>query len=224
MIHGYDRETKIFAGETEIQMPAPEEAARRVLEILRDFDFATPGDAGRALAFLVTPALTAGGFFVDERAPFFLIEKDQCGAGGGTLARLLAAIYQIKPVSIAPDEPKSAREDISRHLLAGANFIYFDNIRGKILANLEFFESLLTEPIFTCRAPYVHGEVRVVPSVFAGTSNGAVLSKDLADRTVKIAIKKQPDGYSFHRWPQGGLFDHVAAHRAELLGDHLCPG
>ena len=34
-----------------------------------------------------------------------------------------------------------------KHLLAGANLINLDNIRGKVLTQLPFFESLLTEPI-----------------------------------------------------------------------------
>ena len=185
--------------------------------MIRDFDFATPGDAGRAIASLLTPALMNGRFLDSGRSPFFMIEKDQKGAGAGTFMQMLAATYGTKPCSITPADPKSAREDLSKHLLEGANFIYFDNIRGIVLALLPFFESILTEPNFTCRAPYVHGNVNVTRCVFGCTSNGALLSGDLADRTVKIAIRKQPGGYSYHPWPEGHLIDHVVASRPGYL-------
>jgi hypothetical protein len=146
-----------------------------------------------------------------------MIEKDQIGAGGGTFMKMLAAIYAAKPCSISPDDPKSAKEDLSKHLLEGANLINIDNIRGNVLTKLPFFESLLTEPLFTCRAPYLHGEVDVTKCVIACTSNGAVLSPDLADRTVRIAIRKRAGGYAYHPWPEGSLVDHVVATRPRYL-------
>lgn len=165
-----------------------------MMDILQDFDFPSERDAGRALAFLLTPALASGRFLDSGRSPFFMIAKDQCGAGAGTLVRLMTTIYGLKPASITPNDPKAAKEDISKLLLDGANFIYFDNIRTGILSKLDFLESLLTEPMFTCRAPYVHGEIGVASCVFACTSNGTHLSRDLASRTVKITIRKRPDG------------------------------
>lgn len=218
VVEGYNKELRILAGIGRSELPTPEEAAQRILDALRDFDFPSDSDAGRAVAFLLTPALTIGRFLDSGRAPFFMIEKDQCGAGGGTLVRLGAAIYGLKPASITPDQPKAAREDVSKHLLGGANYIYFDNVRGRILSHLEFLESLLTEPVFTYRAPYCHGEIGVEKCVFACTSNGAVLSPDLADRTIKITITKRPDAYRFYQWPHGSLIDHVAAERFHYLG------
>jgi hypothetical protein len=217
IITGYSREHRILAAEGKIELPEPTAGAAELLGLIRDFDLASPGDAGRAIAFILTLALMYGRFLDSGRSPFFMVEKDKIGAGGGTFMQMLAAIYAAKPCSISPDDPKSAREDISKHLLGGVNLINFDNIRGNVLTKLPFFESLLTEPIFTCRAPYLHGEVDVTKCVIACTSNGAVLSADLADRTVKIAIRKRPDGYAYHPWPEGSLVDHVIATRPRYL-------
>ncbi len=103
-------------------------------------------------------------------------------------------------------------------LLSGAGFIYFDNARGRGLQNLPELESLLTEPVFNCRAPYRHGEANVERRVIAVSSNGAVFSRDLASRTVKISIRKQPAGYAFADYAEGSIEDHVAANRARYLG------
>jgi hypothetical protein len=171
VITGYCREHKILAPEGEIDLPEPVTAAAELLELIRDFGFATPGAAGRAIAFMLTPALMNGRFPDSGRSPFFMVEKDQIGTGGGTFMQMLAAIYAAKPCSISPIDPKSALENLSKHLFGGINFIYFDNIRGKLLTNLWFLESFITEPHFDCRAPYLHSSVDVtkcVPSAPVG--------------------------------------------------------
>jgi hypothetical protein len=218
LVIGYCPETKIFSDGQTLDIIPPDLAAKVLLQVLRDFDFQTAGDQGRAIAMLLTLALAKGGFLGSGRAPFFMIEKDQRGAGGGTLVRLAAAIHGVIPVSITPDDPKSAREDISKHLREGTAFINFDNIRGKVLAKLPFFESMLTEPEFTCRAPYVHVTANVQRCVFVCTSNGALLSPDLADRTVRIGIRKRELGYPFQQYDKGSLLDHAAAHQPVFLG------
>lgn len=217
IIAGYSREQKILATAGTIELPEPTAAAEALLSLTRDFDFVTAGDTGRAIAFLLTMALVNGRFLDSGRAPFFMIEKDQKGAGAGTFFRMVAALYGARPCTVTPDDPKAAREDISKHLLAGANLVNLDNIRGKVLTSLPFFESLLTEPIFTCRAPYEHGTVDVTRRVFACTSNGAVLSSDLADRAVRITLRKRPDNHAFHPWPEGDLIEHVIANRLQYL-------
>jgi hypothetical protein len=217
LVTGYSRQHEILAATGGIDLPDPKTAAGRLHELMQDFDFYSAGDAGRAIAFLLTPALMSGGFLNTGRSPFFMIEKDQKGAGAGTLIRMLAAVYAAKPCSITPEDPRAAKEDLSRHLMEGANLIYFDNIRGKVLTTLPFLESLLTEPEFTYRALYVHGTVDVTGRVIACTSNGALLSTDLADRTVKVTIRRRPDGYLFHAWPEGDFIDHIVANNLVYL-------
>lgn len=218
MVVGYSPEHEILAGTGEMELPDPETAASELNWLLHDFDFPTPGDAGRATAYLLTTALINGGFLASDRAPFFMFQKNLMGTGAGTFVQTVAAVYGEQPHPICPENPKAAGEDISRLLLQGVSHFYLDNIRGKLLTQLGPLESLLTEPRFICRAPYLHGEVNVEKCVIACTSNGAVLSPDLADRTVKIALRKRPDGYAFHAWPEGGLIDHARAQSLRYLG------
>lgn len=219
LVNGYNPELRVLAGREKLDMPAADEAAARLRELLRDYDFVTPGDFGRVLALLLSPALTQGGFLGTGRAPLFLVEKNEAGAGGSLLLRLVSQIYGLPPRPITRlDNPQRVIEDLSRTLMSGAGMIYFDNARGNGLKNLPDLESLLTEPYFNCRAPYMHGEADVTRRVLAVSSNGAVFSRDLASRTVKITIRKQPPGYPFHDWPEGSIEDHAIAQRRHYLG------
>jgi hypothetical protein len=135
------------------------------------------------------------------------------------MLRLACQIYGLKPKPISRlDNREKAVEDISRLLLSGAGFIYFDNARGKGLQNLPELESLLTEPHFNCRAPYLHGEADVTRRVLAVSSNGAVFSRDLASRTAKIFIRKRPSDYKFADYAEGSIEDHLVANMRLYLG------
>ncbi|MAS93133.1 MAG: hypothetical protein CMO55_08045 [Verrucomicrobiales bacterium] len=216
-VTGYHRETEIYAKGESIAYEDLDDDRHHLLDLLKDFSFPSPEDSARAIAFLLAPALVRGGFLGDERCPFFFIEKDEKGAGGGFLCRLVATLYGMKPSPVVPEEKRQAKEDISRALSRGNAFVYLDNVRGNILTKLDFLESMLTEPIFSIRAPWLHGEVDVTREVVAGSSNGAQLSDDLADRTALIRIRKQPLSYQFTQWPEGSLLDHVRRNRNRYL-------
>jgi hypothetical protein len=218
LVNGYSRELGILAGGDPIELPAPVAAVKNLGELLRDYDFSTAGDAGRAIAFFLTPGLVQGGFLGLGRVPFFVVKKNQLNAGGSLLIRLVSMVYGLPPQPITnTSAPDKALEDISKALLSGAGFVYFDNVRGNGLKNLPQFESLLTEPTFKCRALYVQGEADVRKRTFAMSSNGAVLSPDLADRAVEIIIRKQPANYPWFPWPEGEIEEHVAANRLKYL-------
>ena len=93
IVEGYSRELKILATAGTIQIPGRPAAVEALRSLIRDFDFVTQGDAGRAIAFLLTMALVNGRFLDSGRAPFFMVEKDQKGAGAGTFFRMVAALY-----------------------------------------------------------------------------------------------------------------------------------
>jgi len=218
LVNGYDKELKILAGGEAIELPTPAEAVERLVSLLRDYEFVTPGDFGRAISLLLSPALAQGGFLGRGRVPLFLVEKNEPNAGGSLLLKLTCGIYGLKPQPISKlDRPERVVEDLSRLLLSGAGFIYFDNARGRGLQNLPELESVLTEPNFNCRAPYQHGEADVTRRVFAVSSNGAVFSRDLATRTVKITIRKKAPGFRFFEYAEGSIEDHVAANSAHYL-------
>lgn len=220
VVSGYDRRLEIHAEGTIAELPTVPEAAAQVQELLQDFQFSTPFDKARAVAFLLAPCLARSGILGGGgRVPFFFVTKDQRAAGAGFLAKVVAAVYGMKPkaVSLLKSNPERCKEGISKALCGGNALIYLDNVTKNDLRDLSFLESLLTEPIFEARAPYIQAELDVTAEVFAGTSNGAVLSDDLASRTCLIRICKRPDSYSFRTWEEGGLIDHIVAARPQIL-------
>ncbi len=50
------------------------------------------------------------------------------------------------------------------------------------------------------------------------TSNKADITIDLANRSSCVRILKQPDGYRFREYPEGGILDHVRANQPLYLG------
>ena len=219
LVNGYDRGLRILAGGNTVTLPSPAEAVAILAGLVCDYDFVTAGDLGRAMALLLSPALAQGSFLGQGRVPLFLVEKNEAGAGGSLLLRLTCQIYGLKPQPISKlDNRDRVVEDISRLLLSGAGFLYFDNARGRGLQNLPEVESLLTEPMFTCRAPYLHGEADVTRRVLAVSSNGAVFSHDMATRTAKITIRKRPADYTWAAYAEGSIEDQVVANRERFLG------
>ena len=223
LVNTYSRKTRILATGGAVDPISLEESITSLCNLLRDFDFVGDGDLGRAISFIITPALTQGGFLGADRAPLFLVEKDNPGAGSGYFIKIVSAIYGLNPRPITRiDSPDRFSEDISRALLFGDSLIYIDNARGKGLQKLPVLESLLTEPIFLCRVPYKQGEADVTRRVLAVSSNGAVFSPDLANRTVKIGIRRRPQGYHFYDWPEVGILEHINANRSRYLSAVFC--
>jgi hypothetical protein len=219
LVNDYCPKTRILATGGKLELPSVAEAVELLTGLLRDYDLPTLGDWGRALALVMTPALAQGGFLGKGRAPLFLVRKNKHQAGGSLLLRLVAGIYGWEPKPVPQSErPERMMEDLSRMLLAGTGYIYFDNVRGDLMKRLPWLESLLTEPKFSCRAPYLHGEADVTRRVLAVSSNGSTFSGDLASRTVEICLHKRPADYKFHDWPEGGIEEHLAAHSTEYLG------
>lgn len=219
LITGYDRESRVYCSGSLPALPSVEEAKARLLKLIGDFNFSNDYEKARCLALLLTPAVVRSGALGQGRCPFFYVSKDQKGAGGGYIVKLVAAVYGMRPGAVVPQEknPEKSKEGVSLYLAKGNHLVYLDNVRGDVLKQMAYLESLLTEPDFEARAPYMQALVDVRREVFACTSNGAVMSEDLADRTLEIRIIRQPQGYVFHDWPEGDLLAHVEANRAEIL-------
>jgi len=218
LVTGYCPKTKIYAGGGGLLLPSPAVAAGSLSELLCDFDFVSFGDKGSALALLLSLALAQGAFLGMSRAPFFQVQKDSPGAGGSLLLKLVAGIYGLsaRPItqSVRADR---VNEAVSCTLLAGDGFVYIDNLRGDVMTKLPWFESMLTEPTFQARIPYKIGTVNVERRVFAASSNGCVLSPDLASRTVTISLRKRPPGYAWRNWSGGELLEHAKAEQSYYL-------
>lgn len=216
-IMGYDRASGIFAGGDLLGRGNLDFARAGLDVLLHDFDFATAGDKARAAAFLITPALVLGGL-LGGRAPMLVAEADQSQAGKGYLFKVLSAIYGTRAHVIAQRKGGvgGLEESIGSALLRGSPFVMLDNWRGRL--DCPALESALTEMTFECRAPY-QPSASVDPSrtVFLLTSNGAELTRDMANRSLMVSIRKQPEGYEFVAHDEGDLIDHVSAERTMYL-------
>lgn len=220
LVQDYDRQLEILVTGTPAQIPSVPllEAFNGLYGLFKDFSFPGWSNYAGLLALVLTPALVRGGFLGEGRVPFFLVQKDQKGAGGGLLCRVICALYDHPPEAITFRDPNRAYEAISSCLFKGSSILYLDNLRGNVLSDLSFFESLLTEPNFGGRMLYRDGSIDVRKLVIMGTSNGVKLSEDLADRTLEIQIRKRPHDYQFHQWLEGDLISHIAVNRSYYLG------
>jgi hypothetical protein len=194
------------------------EAAHKIKLLIQDFDFATPSDRSRALASILTPALKLGGHLKGS-VPADVAEADQSQAGKTYRQRIIAAIYNESPAMVLQRSGGvgSLDETLAQHLLNGATFIQLDNVRGK--TNSPYIEALLTaDKSFPVRVPY-HGSVDIDPSRFFIflTSNGVEVTRDLANRSSLIRIRKR-SGHEFPLYPEGDLLAHVRANQAYYLG------
>ena len=196
-----------------------DEAVRALRALQGDFDFSTPGDESRSLAAMMTPALLMGGFLT-EHHPIDVAEADQSQAGKTLRQRLVRAIYGENAYQIAKREGGvgSVDESLGAALLSGRPFVALDNFRGKLES--QFLESAITwGSNVSVRVPH-RGEVQIDASAvtFQLTSNGVEATRDLANRSAIVRIRKRLKGYAFRQWPEGNLIGHVEARSAFYLG------
>ncbi|MEI7436956.1 MAG: hypothetical protein WCL16_09160 [bacterium] len=217
---GYDDETRLLVtGGSTPPTVELKEAVEALLALLAEFDFQSEGDKARAVASLITPGLKAGGF-LKGRVPADVAEADQSQSGKTYRQKVIAALYneRLSLVTSREGGVGSIDESLNQALVAGRPFIQFDNFRGRFdSAHLEAF--LTAEGSFPCRVPH-RGEVTVPPEnyfVFL-TSNGVDTTRDLANRSNIIRIRKKPAGFAFTKFEEGDLLDQVRQWQAYYLG------
>jgi hypothetical protein len=219
---GYNHECGVLVtGIAAVRDIPLDEAAGALLDLLRDFNFATPGDKARALAGLVAPALRMGAL-ISGNALIDMVEADQSQAGKGTKHQVTHAIYGEQPYPVTKTEGGvgSFDESLCQALMTGAPFIALDNLRGNL--NSTKLEHSIT-PItkdgrVAARVPH-RGEVMVDAgrTLFQATSNGFSSTLDLANRLLITRLLRQPAEYQFVAWPEGGLLQRIAQHAAYYL-------
>ena len=195
-----------------------QEAIASLENILGDFDFATPSDRTRALAALISPAMSSGGWI--DKHPFMIVMADASQTGKGYLLECIAAIYREIPSIITPRRGGvgGADESIDQALIDGRPFIQLDNWRGDLASPR--LEALITAPgLVNARVPH-RSEVSVNPRrfVFQLTSNGLKVTPDLANRASIIRLRKRPRGYVFRNYSEGDLVSHLKAKQPYYLG------
>jgi hypothetical protein len=217
---GYDVQTQVLVtGGKKAEEVDLKTAIHALIGLLDEFDFQTDGDGARAIASVISPALKMGGF-IKGRVPADVAEADQSQSGKTFRQKLIAAIYNEKVSLVTSREGGvgSVDESLNQQLIAGRPFIQFDNFRGRFdSAHLEAF--LTAEGSFPCRVPH-RSQVTVPPESYFVllTSNGVNTTRDFANRSNIIRIRKKPPGFSFHEYPEGNLLEHIRVNQAHYLG------
>ena len=195
-----------------------EEAVPALLSLLRDFKFQSEADRSRALASFLTPALRFGGHIAGN-IPVDVSEADLSQSGKSYRQQVIAALYgesvqvvtQVRGLG-GGDEP------FFNALCRGRPFIQFDNWRGKLDSqSLESFVTANGE--FGIRGAYRKwGSVDSRKFYLMLSSNGFETTQDFCNRSNIIRITKQPENYSFVKYDEGSLLEHVRCHQSYYLG------
>jgi hypothetical protein len=207
--------TSITGGEAEI-VPL-EHAIDSVCELFAEYKFATSADRLRAIAMLLTTAISQGGL-ISGPFPIDVAEADESQSGKTFRHKVAAAVYNetLAPIAKQKGGVGSIDEAFASVLLSGRPFIQIDNLRGKLDSQL--IEAAITSEVASVRVPY-RGNIELSTkgvTIFI-TSNGIELTNDLANRCSIIRIRKR-QGYQFKRFNEGDLLDHVQANQGYYLG------
>jgi hypothetical protein len=215
--HPHAGGTFVTGGE-EVQTVALNEAIEILAGCLIDFDFPDGGDASRAMASLISPAMKMGGW-IDDDFPLDLAEADQSQSGKSFRFKMIHAIYREHPSAItqAAGGVGSLDERVSRALITGRPFISFDNFRGRM--DSQIMETAIRGlGKVAARALRAEADIDVTPFIWQLSTNGAELTRDLANRAVITRIRKRADTHSFKTYPEGDVVSHIKAHQPKYLG------
>ena len=218
--NGYDAETKILVcgnSKSIFCYLSVNDAVSMIRLLYADTKFMTESDKARCISNLLTPAFRRAGL-IGKRIPMEVTEADRSQSGKTLLQQIKAAVYGDRPAYV--NERKngvgSTDESFSAALLSGRPFVLLDNFRGKI--NLTSLESFLTaDGKFDCRALRTNGSVDPENYFLGMTSNGAEMTKDLANRSCFVRIRKRPDGYEFRDYGDQEFIDYVRSNHEIFL-------
>lgn len=218
-ICGYDSVTKIYSRGEPTEEVDLTTAIAVINEVYADYDFVTANDKSRAIAGLLSPAVTFGRLLGLKRSPIDLTESDYPQSGKGLRVNLIACVYNERATTVVQRQGGvgSWDESFGNALLRGNPIILIDNVRGRISS--QSLESFATEDSAPVR-PVGQQEIHVDPRTYVLyiTSNAARGEPDLAQRVCITSIRRRPDNYEFRQYAEGDIRDHVAANRQRYLG------
>jgi hypothetical protein len=192
-------------------------AVESLSRLLVDFDFATESDASRAFASLISPALKQGGWIEDD-FPLDLAEADQSQSGKTFRQKIVCLIYNEQQYSITSQKGGvgSLDEAVAAALIKGRPFITIDNFRGRM--DSQIMEAAIRGAgVVDCRTIKHRAEVNTRPFLWQLSTNGAELTRDLANRSIVTRIRKRPDGIVWHAHPEGSLDAHIRVNQCFYL-------
>ena len=195
-------------------------AREALLELLADFDLPTEGDHARAIASMISPCLKFGWMLGSADFPLDVAEATVSQSGKTYRQKLVAAIYgeRAHVINMRNGGVGSLDESISSAMLSGRPFISIDNMRGRV--DSQILESALrghgrVDVRAVRKAPV---QISTDSFLWQLSSNGADMTRDLANRSIVVHVRKRPSGYRFKKWPEGALVEHVLANQPFYLG------
>ena len=214
---GYDDSTGLFADLARSFPPlmSTDEAVAQLLDVLADFPFATPAHRAGWIAYLVT--LVARHAFAGP-APLFLFDANASRAGKGLLTDVAAMIVEGRKASryTQPTDDSETRKVITSAALAGASYVLFDNVKGKLGGAA--LEAGMTTGRWSDRLLGGNKQIDLALNwVWAATANNCQLSQDMVGRTLHIRLEtpeERPELRSGFKYSD--LLDYVKTNRAAL--------
>jgi len=224
LIYGYDKEFEVLVtGDSKGYGILPLDRAIFTLkELFVDFKFVSPSDYSRAMACLIMPALCHAGMLNDDSRPIVYVDADSQGAGKGTVIKFLVFPYTEKSPFVTQDDSSigSIDEKIGCTIMDGHNHVILDNL--KPTRKMKEFSSPFVEGMLTTNnmqfrsAGMQRTTLDVSKAVLYVTTNGMPLSRDLAERSLYVSIRKQPSDYK-HKFYEGGLEKYLIENRPEIM-------
>ena len=209
---------KVICETTPPEVPLAE-SLRGIYRPFEDFKFQTEGDARRAIAYVILPALVLGGL-VPDHAPISLVEAEP-GSNKEYLQDVTAAFYGEIPylTSKKRTSPGGFDEQLGEGMLRGRPFIKIDNGGNKF--DSEYLETLLTAERAPARVCYGRAvEVDPRHHFFCITTNEAPITPRLRRRCWIIRIRPRSILYVRGRYREGNgrILNHILANQPYYLG------
>lgn len=197
---GYDEGSQIlyhgrgsrYFGLEKLENPTQEdarEAATELIDLLRDYEFATEYQ-GTGHAMWLSSLLTLVGFhYINDRVPMFAFDAPREAAGKSKLARLVAIIANTPPKMASYQNPEELQKSLPLILQHAPRMLQFDNISPDTTFGGPGLESLLTEGEGEFRVITTSKVLRIkMNSVIFTTGNRLRLTQDMRRRTLKLNL------------------------------------
>ncbi len=223
--NGYDPSSGLLVDlPSDLQVEVPEkpnqvqavEAAKSLLDLVVDFQFATAAHRSAWVAGLLTPLAW---FAFEGPAPLFLIDGNTRGVGKGLLADVIGLSLTGKrlPVTNYTNEKEELRKKVTSLVVAGDRLVLLDNLVGMV--GNDVLDSVLTSTHWKDR---LLGGNRIydgpIHICWFGTGNNVQLDRDTPRRVLPIRVEtmdENPELRKDFRYPE--LRKHVRSHRSSIL-------
>ncbi len=193
-------------------------AMERLLDLIRDFPFASEAHKAAWLAGLLT--VVARHAFTGN-APIFLIDANTRGAGKTLLVQVAAhiALGHDVPVSTYSHDAVEMRKAITTMVMSGEQMVLLDNLAGAF--GNDAIDRAVTSPRWRDRVLGGNMQVNLpMTTVIWSTGNNVTVHADTTRRTIHIRLDsplERPEDRS--NFAHRDLLAFVAKHRPSLYVD-----